>query len=191
MWLHYVWYRIKIRSQINTVPTPTVAWTRAQLIQGGGGVLSPTLFPPGTDAIFVHPTKHSCTEWQTCSRIQSEGGQDQEVSHRASEGPNHGTLAAKFAGTLAKFQLFPSVLCAVVRSSARVRWQCPPPPSAPPQPHGELSLWHVTSDVSNKQYHPHKGGCQSIRHNNAPCTHHQLPVHISNSRGHRNFVEFW
>ena len=29
MWLHYVWYRIKIRSQINMVPTPTVAWTRA------------------------------------------------------------------------------------------------------------------------------------------------------------------
>ena len=29
MWLHYVWYQIKIRSQINTVPTPTVAWTRA------------------------------------------------------------------------------------------------------------------------------------------------------------------
>ena len=27
--LHYVWYRIKIRSEINTVPTPTVAWTRA------------------------------------------------------------------------------------------------------------------------------------------------------------------
>ena len=37
MWVHYVWYRIKIRSQINTVPTPTVAWTRAQLIQMGGG----------------------------------------------------------------------------------------------------------------------------------------------------------
>ena len=29
MWLHYVWYPIEIRSQINTVPTPTVAWTGA------------------------------------------------------------------------------------------------------------------------------------------------------------------
>ena len=38
MWLHYMWYRIKIRYQINTVPTPTVAWTRAWLLQGGGGV---------------------------------------------------------------------------------------------------------------------------------------------------------
>ena len=28
-------YRIKIRYQINTVPTPTVAWTRAWLLQGG------------------------------------------------------------------------------------------------------------------------------------------------------------
>ena len=34
MRLHYIWYRIKIRSQINTVPTPTVAWTRAWLLQG-------------------------------------------------------------------------------------------------------------------------------------------------------------
>ena len=32
-------YRIKIRYQINTVPTPTVAITRAQLLQRGGGVL--------------------------------------------------------------------------------------------------------------------------------------------------------
>ena len=37
MWLHYVWYRIKIRYQINTVPTPTVAWTTAWRIQRGGG----------------------------------------------------------------------------------------------------------------------------------------------------------
>ena len=37
MWLHYIWYRIKIRYQINTVPTPTVAWTRAWLLQEGGG----------------------------------------------------------------------------------------------------------------------------------------------------------
>ena len=37
MWLHYVWYRIKIRYQINTVPTPTAAWTRAWLGQRGGG----------------------------------------------------------------------------------------------------------------------------------------------------------
>ena len=36
MWLHYIWYRIEIRYQINTVPTPTVAWTRAWLLQGGG-----------------------------------------------------------------------------------------------------------------------------------------------------------
>ena len=37
MWLHYNWYRIKIRSQINVVPTPTVAWTRGWLLQRGGG----------------------------------------------------------------------------------------------------------------------------------------------------------
>ena len=37
MWLHYIWYRNKIRYEINTVPTPTVAWTRAWLLQGGGG----------------------------------------------------------------------------------------------------------------------------------------------------------
>ena len=37
MWLHYVWYQMKIRSHINTVPTTTVGWTRAQLIQEGGG----------------------------------------------------------------------------------------------------------------------------------------------------------
>ena len=29
MWLHPVWYRIKIRWQINAVPTPAVAWTSA------------------------------------------------------------------------------------------------------------------------------------------------------------------
>ena len=39
MWLHYIWYRIKIRYQIKTVPTPTVAWTRARLLQRGGGGL--------------------------------------------------------------------------------------------------------------------------------------------------------
>jgi len=38
MWLHYIWYQIKIRYQINTVPTPTVAWTRVWLLQGGRGV---------------------------------------------------------------------------------------------------------------------------------------------------------
>ena len=37
MWLHYIWYRIKIRYQINTVPTPTVAWTRAWLYYKGEG----------------------------------------------------------------------------------------------------------------------------------------------------------
>ena len=31
----------QIRYQINTVPTPTVAWTRVQLSQGGGGGTSP------------------------------------------------------------------------------------------------------------------------------------------------------
>ena len=28
----------QIKNQINTVPTPAVAWTRAWLIQGGGGL---------------------------------------------------------------------------------------------------------------------------------------------------------
>ena len=38
MWLSYIWYQIKIRFQI-TVPAPIVAWTRAWLLQGGGGAL--------------------------------------------------------------------------------------------------------------------------------------------------------
>ena len=46
MWLHYIWYRIKIRYQINTVPTPTVGWTRAWLLQRGGGVWEATCHTP-------------------------------------------------------------------------------------------------------------------------------------------------
>ena len=41
-WLHHIWYQIKIRSQINTVPTPTdkgVAYTGG----GGGGHSCPTV----------------------------------------------------------------------------------------------------------------------------------------------------
>ena len=30
----------QMRYQINTVPTPAVAWTRVWLVQGGGGVLA-------------------------------------------------------------------------------------------------------------------------------------------------------
>ena len=50
MWVHYNWYRIKIRYQINTVPTPTVAWTRAWLFQEGGG---------GLEQSVCH-TAHTC-----------------------------------------------------------------------------------------------------------------------------------
>ena len=35
MWLHYIWYRNTIRHKINAVPTLTLAWTRAWLLQGG------------------------------------------------------------------------------------------------------------------------------------------------------------
>ena len=34
---HYIWYQNIIRYKIDTVPTPTVAWTRAWLLQGGWG----------------------------------------------------------------------------------------------------------------------------------------------------------
>ena len=33
---------------------------------------------------------------------------------------------------------------------------------------------HVTSHTPNKQYYPHKCGCQYIQHNNASSTHHRL-----------------
>ena len=48
MWLHYIWYRIKIRSQSNTVPTPTVAWTRVWLLQRGGGTSLGAICSPGS-----------------------------------------------------------------------------------------------------------------------------------------------
>ena len=72
MWLHYIWYQIKIRSQINTVPTPTVAWTRAWLIQRGGGdmgqkenftphtICQKKKIPaPNLDQMWSGPSKHS------------------------------------------------------------------------------------------------------------------------------------
>ena len=44
MWLHYIWYRIKIGCQINTVPTHTCSLDKGVAItRGGGGVLFWTL----------------------------------------------------------------------------------------------------------------------------------------------------